>query len=33
MVEVKCDKRLDIGGVVEDFIDDVVEDFFNKVLG
>ena len=33
MVEVKCDKRPDIGGAVEDPTDDVVEDFLNKVSG
>jgi len=33
MVEVKCDKRPDIGGVVEDPTDVVVEDFLNQVAG
>jgi len=33
MVEVKCDKRPDIGGAVEDPTDDVVEDFLNRVSG
>ena len=33
MVEVRCDKRPDIGGVVEDPKDDVVEAFLNQVAG
>ncbi|XP_078374496.1 uncharacterized protein LOC144658045 [Oculina patagonica] len=33
MVEVKCDKRRDIGGTVENPTDEVVEDFLNKVTG
>ncbi|KAL9971044.1 hypothetical protein ACROYT_G023527 [Oculina patagonica] len=33
MVEVKCDKRPDIGGTVENPTDEVVEDFLNKVTG
>ena len=32
-VEVRCDKRPDIGGTVEEPTDDVVEDFLNKVSG
>ena len=33
MVEVKCDKRPDIGGAVEDPTDEVVENFLNQVAG
>ena len=33
MVEVKCDKRPDIGGTVENPTDEVVEDFLNQVAG
>ena len=33
MVEVKCDKRSDIGGTVENPTDEVVEDFLKKVAG